>query len=160
MKLLVVFYSRTGNTRKVAIEIMKNLKAEIDEIIDKTNRSGAEGWIFGGGDATLKKSTQIDYKKDPKKYDLVIIGTPIWAFTLTPAVRTYLIENKVRFNKLAFFSTSAGAGIKRTFKEMGKLSKKPLMTLAIKSKAWSVTLHLDKDNNLEKIKDFCNKIKK
>jgi len=48
MKTLVAYYSRTGNTKKVAVEIAKNLKADIDEIIDKKDRSGMIGWIIGG----------------------------------------------------------------------------------------------------------------
>lgn len=39
MKILIVFYSRTGTTRKVAHELQKSLKADIEELFDK-NRSG------------------------------------------------------------------------------------------------------------------------
>jgi len=153
MKALIAYYSRTGNTKKVAKEIKKYLKSNIEEIFDKEDRSGIKGWMSGGRDATQKNIAEIKFKKSPSKYDLVIVGTPIWGFTVTPAIRSYLKQNK--FKKLAFFSTSAGVGIKRTFKEMEKISKKPIATLALKSKAWSVKLHLDKDNNKKKIKNFC-----
>lgn len=160
-KILVSFYSRTGNTGKVAHKIAKILKADLDEISDTKNRKGVKGWLYAGRDATKKNLTEIKFKKDPSKYDLTIVGTPIWAFTVTAPIRTYLTKNKKKFKNTAFFSTSAGCGIKRAFEEMRKSSdSKPLSLLALKSKAWSVKLHLEKDNNLKKIREFCKKLKK
>ena len=99
MKTLVAFYSRTGNTKKVGHEISKHTKADIDEIIDKKDRSGIIGWLGGGRDTFFKKKTDIDFKKRPEEYDLVIIGTPIWVATATPAVKRYLKDNKRCKNK-------------------------------------------------------------
>ena len=145
----------------MAREIARILEADIDEIYDEQNRKGVvDGWLIAGRDATLEKEASIKFNKNPREYDLVVVGTPIWAFTLTPSIRSYLMANKGKFKKLAFFSTSAGAGIKRTFEEMEKLSHKPVATLALKSKAWSVRLHLDEDNNMKKISNFCDEIKK
>ena len=78
MKKLVVFYSRSGNTQKVALEIARSLRADVDEIIDLKDRTRKIiGWLIAGKDASQKKLTEIKFKKDPKNYDLVIIGTPI-----------------------------------------------------------------------------------
>jgi len=129
MKALIVYYSRTGNTEKIAKEISGNLKVDIDEIIDMTNRKGIIGWLRGGRDAMKNILTEIKNKKNPLRYDLVIIGTPIWAGTLCPAVRTYLSKNK--FKKIAFFCTFGGNPGK-SFEEMEKLSKKPVAKLGIK----------------------------
>ncbi|MFH2027554.1 MAG: hypothetical protein ABIJ08_00305 [Nanoarchaeota archaeon] len=89
MKTLITYYSRTGTTRKVANEIAVQLGCDTDEIIDKTKRSGPLGYITSGRDAMKKSLTEIETKKDPSQYDLVIIGTPIWAWTMAPAIRTY-----------------------------------------------------------------------
>ena len=159
MKTLVVFYSRTGNTRMVAGEIAKQLKADTDEITDKADRSGAKGWILAGRDASRKSLADIESKKDPAKYDLVIIGTPIWAFTVTPAIRTYFTKNK-ELSKVAFFLTSGGKGIEHTFKEMEKLSKKPLATLAIKANTWTSKIDFAKERAAERIEYFCKSVKK
>jgi flavodoxin len=149
MKSLIVFYSRSGNTRKVAEKISKNLNADIDEIIDKTNRQGIKGWIFGGRDALKNNQTKIEYKKDPSKYRLVIIGTPIWAATVSPAIRTYLTDNK--FPRVAFFCTCGGKSGK-AFEEMEKLSKKPIATLELVDKK------LGEEFCEEKIKKFCKEL--
>ena len=63
MKILVVFYSRTGNTKKIGEEISKNLKSDIDEIIDQKSRNGAIGFLTGGIDAMKKLGLQIGLKK-------------------------------------------------------------------------------------------------
>jgi flavodoxin len=151
MKVLVTYYSRTGNTRKVAEKIAKILKADLDEIKDLTDRSGPKGWLFGGRDASRKYPTEIRYKKDPKDYDLVVIGTPIWAWTVTPAVRTYLSQKK--FPKVAFFATCGGSGIEKTFEEMERLSKKPVAKLGLKAETF--TQKLEVHAHMDKIEKFC-----
>jgi len=156
MKKLVVFYSRDGHTKKVAEKIYKLLKCDIDEIVDKKDRSNMIGWIISGKDASTKRLTEIENKKDPSKYDLVIIGTPVWAFTMTPAIRTYLTKNKLNIKKckLAFFCTFGGKESK-SLSDMEKLSKKPIISLGLNDKDIeknSVELNL-------KIKKFCDKLK-
>jgi len=127
MKTLVVYYSRTGNTKKVAEIIANKLEADIDEIIDTKERKG-----FIGAITSLKDSfgaeTDIAFKKDPSKYDLVIIGTPIWMYTITPAVKAYL---KRKFKKVAFFCTCNSDRRIDAFKDMEKLVGRPIATLIV-----------------------------
>jgi len=114
MKTLVVFYSRTGNTKKMGELIAKELHADIDEIIDHTDRSGIKGWLLGGRDAMKKSLTEITVSKNPADYDLVIIGTPVWAGPSTPAFRTYIAQYKNKIKKVALFVTSGGDGPQKT----------------------------------------------
>ena len=66
MKALVVYYSRTGNTRAVAERIAQELGAEIEEVLDKKKRSGALGFLLGGKDATMGNKTEIaETSKNP-----------------------------------------------------------------------------------------------
>lgn len=132
MKILVVYYSRTGVTKKIASEIAQKLNADIDEIIDLKDRSGIKGWLGGGKDAFFEKPTKIKNKINPEKYDLVIIGTPIWAGRMAPSIKTYLIQFKIK-NKVAFFCT-AGDKQAVAFKLMEELSKKPIAVLNLKNK--------------------------
>ena len=122
MKTLVVYYSRTGFTKKVGEEIANQLKADSEEIIDLKKRSGAVGWIISGKDAMQKKLAKIKpVKKDPEKYDRIIIGTPIWGSNMAPAIRTYLTDNKSDGKKINFFCTAGGSGMEKAFMEMKKL---------------------------------------
>lgn len=106
MKILVVFYSKTGKTRQIGNEIAKLLKADVDEIVDLKNRKGIIGWIKSGRDEMKGYQTTIENQKDPNQYDLVIIGTPVWAWGSTPAARAYVIKFKDKLKKVAMFSTS------------------------------------------------------
>lgn len=152
MKTLVTFYSRTGNTRKAAAVIAEQLGADSDEIMDSKNRMGIMGWLSGGRDTMRKKPAKISYKEDPADYDMIIIGTPVWAGTMTPAVRQYLIMNKDRMKKSAFFCTYGGSESK-TFTEMEAVSVKPEAALAVHDKDMKSELYISK------IDGFCNRIK-
>ncbi|HII95832.1 MAG TPA: hypothetical protein HA367_08920 [Candidatus Methanofastidiosum sp.] len=119
MKTLVVYYSRSGNTKKIAEEISNKMNCDIEEIIDNKNRKGIIGWLKSGRDARSKKLTTIkEMRKDIGKYDLVVIGTPIWAALMAPAVRTFINENKGEFKNVAFFCTCGSSGDVKTFEDM------------------------------------------
>ena len=96
MKSLVVYYTRTGNARFVAETIAAEIGADVEEVIDLKKRTGALGYLSGGSDARRGKETEISpTKKSPAEYDLIIVGTPVWAGRPTPAILTYL--KKTRF---------------------------------------------------------------
>jgi flavodoxin len=125
MKALVAYYSRTGITKKVAQFVSNTLGCDIEEILDKKERKGPVNYIIAGKDAVTKRLTDIEeIRMDPSLYDIVIVGTPVWAFTMAPAIRTYLTENKDRFKDLAFFCTQGSSGSSQTFKDMGAVAGK------------------------------------
>lgn len=151
MKILVVSYSRTGTTKKLGDKIAEKLKAETDFIIDKADRSGIRGWLGSGRDALFKKETQIEFSENPKDYDLVVVGTPVWVGTVAPAIRKYFLENEI--GKVAFFATFGGE-ISNTFKEMKNICKKPVAVLGVKDK------ELETKKITKQIENFCKEITK
>ena len=109
MKSLVVYYTRTGNARFVAETIAAEIGSDVEEVVDMKKRSGVLGYLSGGKDARQGKETQIaPSKKSPADYDLIIVGTPIWAARPTPAVTTYLKKNNLSGKKVAVFFTQGG----------------------------------------------------
>ncbi len=109
LKSLVVYYTRTGNARFVAETIAAEIGADAEEVIDMKKRSGVLGYLSSGKDARQGKETQIaPSKKSPVDYDLIIVGTPIWAARPTPAVTTYLKRNNFSGKKVAVFITQGG----------------------------------------------------
>jgi len=111
MKSLVVFYSRTGNTKIVAEALAGALGADIESIVSDTRGKG----------------TRIDApKNDASLYDLVVIGTPVWARNVSGPVRTYLAQNKSKFKTVAFFCTYGGSGSEKALKTMEKLCGRPV----------------------------------
>jgi len=136
MKALVVFYSRTGNTKRMAEEISQILDAEIEELYEAKDRKGTGGWIVSGMDARLKRKTNLrKTEKDPSLYDLVILGTPTWANTLSTPIRSYIHQNSNNFKKVAFFVTSGLGSMKSAmgiYKEMANLcGKEPVAFLSL-----------------------------
>lgn len=133
MRTLVVYFSRTGNTRTVGNEIARELSCDVEEIIDTVNRAGPLGYINSGRQATMKELTKLQpLKKDPSQYELVVIGTPVWAATMSTPVRTFLVENKDKLKKVAFFATLGGVGADGTFNGMEELAgKKPEATFTV-----------------------------
>lgn len=121
MKTLVVYYSRTGNTRKVAEALAGKLGADIEELKEDINRRGFIGYLTAGRDGMLKRKTRINpLSNNPSDYDLVLVGGPIWGFNLAPPLRTFLSEFKGKLKQTAFFCTMGGSGDTRTFIEMEK----------------------------------------
>lgn len=154
VKILVAYYSRTGITKKLANFLAEKLGAEIEEIKDTVNRAGAVGYMLAGRDAMQRKLTKLEpLKLNPADFDLVIIGTPIWAWNMSAPIRTYITENKDKFKKVAFFCTMSSDGDIKTFKEMGEIiNKQPAATLALTTKEVV-------DNSLEKAEKFLREIR-
>jgi len=153
-KTLVVYYSRTGTTKKLAEAVAEALQADVEEIIDKKSRSGAWGFIVAGKDAATKTLTDIaETAKAPSAYDIVVIGTPVWASTMACAIRTYLTQKKDGLQEVAFFLTTGGGGIERTFAQMEELcGKAPVGKLGLTMK------EVRKGDYLERVKEFVQAV--
>lgn len=134
MKTLVVYYSRTGNTRKVAEAISNAFKCDVEELADLTNRKGFIGWLFAGRDGMRKRLTKIkDVLKDLSSYDIVMIGGPVWSWNVCAPVRTFLNQYSDQIKDAAFFCTEGGAGGERAFRSMEEmLGKPPVATLVVR----------------------------
>lgn len=153
MKTLVVYYSRTETTEKVAKMIKDELNCDIESIKPIKNYDGKLGYARGGFESSTKKLPGIENpEKDPSEYDLVIIGTPVWASTMASPVLTYLRQNNGKFNNVAFFDTAGGSGVESTFKKLEQETKKPLQTLGL--------TRVDMKDYEEKTQKFVEDLKK
>lgn len=156
MNILVVYYSRTGLTRKIATLISTKLKADLDEVIDKKDRSGPKGYMVAGKDAMQEVLTSITHIHNPKEYDVIIVGGPVWAWNVSPAIRTYLDKNAdaLKIKKVFFFATQGSSGAEKKFESMKSvLGIKPLATLTISGKDFRT------DTYEQKVEQFVNDIK-
>lgn len=153
-KILAVFYSRSGVTKKVMEYLAQQLKCDIEELIDPKDRSGIWGYMKSGRDAIKMDLAEIKPSKfDPQNYDLVIVGTPIWASNMASAVRTYLTQNKDKLKDVALVATMGGDGYERLVERTAELCSKQISSSCgldrkeIKSDKWK-----------EKISDFIHKL--
>jgi len=155
-KILIVYYSRTGVTKKVADTIREKLNADIEEMISIKDRSGIMGYIFCGKEATQKTLAEIKpITKNLSDYDLVVIGTPVWAWNISSPIRTFLENNKGKFKKLAAFCTMGGSGDEKSFAEMEKICNIKLgAKLSLKEK------EVQSDYFKEKVESYCRALPK
>ncbi len=155
VKIIIVYYSRTGFTKKLAEFIAKKINVGVEEIKDTVDRAGAMGYLLAGRDATLRRLTKLEkLSHNPADFDLVVIGTPIWSWNMSAPIRTYLHEYKNQIKQAAFFCTMGDNGDERAFKEMGEIiGKKPVAILSLKTKE-VVT------DNFIKADKFCQEITK
>ncbi|MFH1441640.1 MAG: NAD(P)H-dependent oxidoreductase [Candidatus Omnitrophota bacterium] len=110
MKNLIVYYSYSGNTRKIAEILAEYLGGA--EIIELKCLEEITSFIGQARKAFWHKKSEImDVKLDLKEYDLICLGTPVWAFGPAPAMNMFLdkclgVDNK----KIVLFSTY-GSGV-------------------------------------------------
>ena len=109
-RILIAYYSLSGHTEKVAEQLATLLGADLDRIVDHTKRAGIIHFMSAGRDALKERDTEITVARDPAAYDLVVVGTPVWAGTITPAVRAYLKRYGAQVPAIACFTTSGSAG--------------------------------------------------
>ena len=135
MKSLVAYYSRTNITKKLAEEIARKTDSDIEEIKPKVNYQGKMGYARGGKHAIQEKDIGLEELKfDPQNYDVVYLGTPVWAGKSSTPLLSYVKQNEDKFNEVKFFVTAGGRGFESTFEQLEKYTKKPLKTLALTTK--------------------------
>lgn len=154
MKTLVVFYSRTGLTKKVANKIAEKLGADTEELYDLRDRSGVIGYIKSGHDARKKKFSEIKpLEKNSVDYDLVIVGTPTWSNNMACAVRNYLTQTEGKIKNIACFATRGGNTDNKAVKNMAELSGlKSIADFILTSK------EVAQDNYQDKLEEFIKKL--
>lgn len=135
MKTLLVYYSRTGNTKKIAVAISEALNCDIEEIVDKDKRSGIIGYIKSVYHASRGKIAVIEEPKyELSQYELVIVGTPVWAGKMAVPVKAYLNKNMDKIPLLACFCTCGGRGIESTIDDIaGYTNINPMASFGLKS---------------------------
>ena len=106
--IVIVYYSRTGVTREVAEQLAALLDADLEEIREAKDRSGALGLLSAAWDSTLKREANLTSKHSVEGRKTVVIGTPLWGFKPPPAVRSYLKKVNLAGKKVCAFCTFYG----------------------------------------------------
>lgn len=154
MKTLVVYYTRSGNARFIAQTIAAHIGADVEEVVDLKKRSGILGWLGGGRDARDGKETEISpTTRVVADYELIIVGTPIWAGKPTPAINTYLKKTDLAGKKVAVFFSQGGK------KPQGIEEVKALMPKVDYRGELSIIAALrNKEETEAKVTEWCNKL--
>ena len=157
MKAVIVYYSLEGNTDYAAKLLAEELGADLlrlePEIPYPTDK---KKFLIGGKDATFGVEPPLkSYSFNADDYDTVIFGTPLWAWTMAPPLKTFISGNKLSGKKLAFFVTSGGGSDKKCFAKFFKMldvSDAPCLSLIS-------PLFEKKADDKDKIRSFADKIR-
>ncbi len=161
MKTAVVYYSLTGNADFAAKRIAEKLNADIIRLEPEKAYpdSGFRKFFWGGKSAVMGETPALAGQPfQLADYDCVILGTPVWAGTFAPPLRTLIRANagKWRGKRVAAFVCSGGGP--------GKTLDKLKAELDIPSFAAALSLIDPKARpsreNDQKITEFCEEVEK
>jgi len=155
-KNLVVYYSYEGSTRLIAQTIADVIDADTIECkpIKDISSKGFMKYMWGGKQVIFKQHPHLEtFEKNPDDYDIVIIGTPVWAFDYAPAIRSFLSQVTLKNKKIGIFCCHEGAKGKTLDNLKERLSNNTLIgeidflnveknkeENILKAKNWAMTL--------------------
>jgi hypothetical protein len=155
VKTLVVYFSRTGQTQRVANEIARRCDAHLEGI--RLQRQGASwfaGWRYNWQTLTHAEPPICRPTRNPANYDLVVLGIPTTRTGLAPPIRSYVRQYGDRIRHMALFCAE-GTGIDaQGFSEVSALyGKRPVATFGVARK------HLPAIAHREQLIDFVESIR-
>lgn len=123
LKVGIIFYSFSGNTKKACEFLSNKLKeqqCDADLIELKLERE-EKSFLKQCRDARAKKIPKIlNENCDVSKYDFIIFASPIWAFTFAPALRAFLTKAQGLSGKRAAccFTHGSSLGANKALREL------------------------------------------
>lgn len=167
-KVLIVYLSRTKNTKTiaeiihqqvkgtlVALELQQPYPENYQQIVAQVAKENEQGILPA-------LSTKID---SIEKYDVVFVGFPTWGMQLPPPMKSFLTQNKFKGKTIIPFNTNAGYGIGSSFDKVRELlpESKVLEGFTMKGgiERDGILLVIEGEKKIEagrKVKEWLNKI--
>ena len=122
-KMLVLYYSQTGNTKAVATEMATRLGADIEEIVPVQIYDGDFQATIERGKKELDEGAYPEIqplKTDVANYDVIFIGYPVWFGTYAPPVITFLNQVDLSGKKVVPFCTFGSGGLESSTKDLAE----------------------------------------
>lgn len=124
-KALVVYFSYTGNTRALAEQVHRSVGGDIFELRPSMPYSTDYKTVESQG----KKEVETGYHpplaakvENLASYDVIFVGTPIWWYTISPPVATFLAESELAGKTIVPFVTHGGYGAGHSMEDIKKLA--------------------------------------
>ena len=111
MRIGVIYFSYEGNCRLIAEQINAVVQGDVLalQLEEHKPRKGLAKYVWGGRQVVLNQRPALKpYTFDSTAYDLIIIGTPVWAGSPAPALDAFLEQTRIAGKKLALFCCCAG----------------------------------------------------
>lgn len=111
MKAAVIYYSLTGNTEFLAKNIAEEIEADLIRLKPKDDLDQSSRWKY------LRGMKQVLFKQEPelmplewnpKKYEMLLIGTPVWFGRFVPAFNTFFSSLDLENKQIALYCSHRG----------------------------------------------------
>lgn len=148
-RVLVVYYSDSGHTRKAAEYIANATDGVVEAVTTPILKKGIWGYIKRIWLSLHQKTIAINESEhDPSHFDLVVVGAPVWASHVANPIRSYLTEYCDNFPEVAFFVTMGMHGGEGALRDMRDVSGcAPLTELQISETDRKTDLDVSKMNS-------------
>ena len=131
MRTAIVYFSLTGNTEKVALEIARQLEQKNINISKIRLRGKTGNFCSNALQAFLRKKADIkEVRDDFSGIDFIFVGSPVWAFAPTPQVNTFLEQCRGLEGKTAVVFVTYGSGVGKG--KALRIMKQKLLTKGVK----------------------------
>ena len=121
MKKLVVYFSASGETRRLAETLAAAIGADLAELRPEAPYTPADlDWRDAGSRSTLEmqnpasRPAMLPMEKRAADYDAVFVGFPIWWYVAPTIVNTYLESENLSGKTVVPFATSGGSDMGKT----------------------------------------------
>ncbi|VBB04911.1 flavodoxin signature [Lucifera butyrica] len=112
-KILIVYYSHSANTRKLAKLIEQETGGTLCELLPEKAYPVDYNTVVEQAKKEIQAGFRPDLKtkvKDIASYNTVLIGTPNWWSTIAPPIATFLESYDLSGKNVAPFCTHGGGG--------------------------------------------------
>ncbi|MCR4955198.1 MAG: hypothetical protein K6A30_00750 [Lachnospiraceae bacterium] len=122
MRTLIVYYSMGGDVEKIAKKVGEGIGADVEQLKPVKSISKVTAAI---GAATGQGVAIEPLRVNPKDYDQIIIGSPVWAGSVATPVNQFLKEYDVAELVKGIFTSSAGGdghgAVQKLYKKLPNL---------------------------------------
>ncbi len=148
-KIAIIYFSATGNTKKVAGYIKELTAGDLIEIVPKDKYTDSDLNYNNSNSRSTREQNdssarpEISNTIDTSSYDVIYLGYPIWWGDAPRIILTFLDDSNLSGKTVIPFCTSGGSGIdasvnyfKNNYKNINWLDGKRLGTSQSEVKAW------------------------
>ena len=135
-KILVVVYSHTGASRRLA-ELLASLQQwTLAEVRDVQPRAGSAGTWRCFLDSLLQRRPKIRYDgPNPRSFDAVVLVSPIWVGRLAGPMRSFVAEHRASLREVVVVSVMGERGAANAVAEVSRLIvRAPIFDAAFKTR--------------------------
>lgn len=104
MNAAVVFFSYEGNTRRIADDLVEDLDATAIPLSIADIGTDPETYTWRNHVIHVSQSPTIQHPEfDQDEYGLIVLGTPVWSGSISPALRSFLDSQEFFRRRFALF---------------------------------------------------------